>query len=477
MAPAARRRRRLAPLSAQFVGALGVAVVAPMIALAGTATAVTARPIAAAASPDVAEGSPSGDPTAEPTADPSPTGPAVDPTPTEPPPTEPAPTQSPATEPSTPEPPVGSPPIGPQPTQARPPTPGSPLPTTQRPGQQAPTKPGQPQLGVFVSTSDVALTNAYWNRRATFVELRVTIQNTGDVAERVRLGYALPPGVTDAGTHGCYSAGRRSYECAAWTAEAGARWSTRLKLRIASDAWKAMPLSGSVRVTATAPSHPDAGEVGDDQGFAVLFPAGPPVPGMTLSATEVAFDRSGQATSLQVRLGNTGKTDATGSVEVILPAGVTVPTPPAGCRTTAAGHTTCDVGRIRAGRSALVRLPVSATAEAQRMTPLAGAVVGIMKPRAGGVKRMQLSFRITAAAGMSTPPPADVGATGAGAGAATGRRPAAGAGSDVRHLALTLIGVSMLLVVLALALAITSLRRRLRDEPLPPAAPAAAPID
>jgi hypothetical protein len=482
MASAARRRQRFVPVYAQVVGALVAAAAVPTLALAGTATPVTANPITSAASPDgtgtSAPGDPTGDPTPnEPTASPTPTDP-VDPTPTEPPPTEPPATQSPTTEPPSTEPPVGSPPIGPtQSSPVRPPGPSLPLPTIQRPGQQAPTKPGQPRLGVFVSTSDVALTSTYWNRPASFVELRVTVENTGDVAERVRLRYTLPLGVTDAGTRGCYRTGNRSYECAAWTADAGARWSTRLKLRIAGDAWKAMPLNGSVQVTATAPGHPDAGEVGDDQGFAVLFPAGPPVAGMTLSATEVVFDLSGQPTSLEVRLGNTGKIDATGSVEVILPPGLTVPTPPEGCRASGDRHTTCYVGRIRAGRSALVRLPVSATAEAQRMAPLAGAVVGIMKPRAGGVKRMQLSFRITAAAAMSTPPPADATATGSDRGVAAGGRAAAGAGSDVRRLAITLIGVSMLLVLLALALAVTSLRRRLGEEPAPPTAPAAAPVD
>ena len=59
-----------------------------------------------------------------------------------------------------------------------------------------------------------------------------------------------------------------------------------------------MPLSGSVQVIADAPGVP--GEATDDQGFAVLFPPGPPVPGITLAADEVAFDISGAASTLTV---------------------------------------------------------------------------------------------------------------------------------------------------------------------------------
>ncbi|HEX7745544.1 MAG TPA: hypothetical protein VF462_09820 [Micromonosporaceae bacterium] len=199
-----------------------------------------------------------------------------------------------------------------------------------------------------MSTGDVALTSTYWHQAATVVDLWITVENTGQITERVGLRYTLPSGVTDVGTPGCGSAGPDSYACAAWTAHAGARWSTRLKLRIAGDAWKAMPLRGSVQVTATAAGHPGAGEVADDHGFAVLFPAGSPPGGITVTGT------------------------------------------------------------------------------------------------AGGL-------------------------------AAVGR--SAGGTTDVRHLALTLIGVSTLLILLALTLAVTSLRRRLSEDPLPPAAPAAAPVD
>ena len=57
-----------------------------------------------------------------------------------------------------------------------------------------------------------------------------------------------------------------------------------------------MPLSGSVRVIADRAGGGRGG--GDDEGFAVLFPPGPPVPGIALAADEVAFDISGGPSTL-----------------------------------------------------------------------------------------------------------------------------------------------------------------------------------
>ncbi|MFD0787328.1 hypothetical protein ACFQZ8_25785, partial [Micromonospora azadirachtae] len=66
----------------------------------------------------------------------------------------------------------------------------------------------------------------------------------------------------------------------------------------------------------------DLCEAGDDEGFAVLFPPGPPAAGIALEAGEVTFDISGTATDLAVRLTNTGTADATGRTDVLLPAAV-----------------------------------------------------------------------------------------------------------------------------------------------------------
>ncbi|WCN82157.1 hypothetical protein [Micromonospora sp. LH3U1] len=348
-------------------------------------------------------------------------------------------------------------PVPPVPTvpPVRPPAPGSAAP------------PANP-LGVQVTTQDVTLAEAYWNTASTATTLQVTVNNTGTTAQRIRLSYTLPAGLTDAGTKGCTAAGGGAYRCGAWTAEAGVRFSTLLRLRVAGTAWKQMPLAGSVQVIADAPGVP--GEATDDQGFAVLFPPGPPVPGIALAADEVAFDISGAASAFTLRLGNTGTVDAAGQVEVVLPAGVTIPTPPPGCVAVDPTRTRCDAGLVLAGRSAELRLPVEATPQAQREAPLSGAVIGQLDPRSGPTRRVQMSFRITAAAALATPvvsPPAPTGSQGVlPAGASNGD----GGMTSVQRTAIILIAVSVLLVALALTLATTSLRRRLTG-PVPKPAP------
>ncbi|MCG5434740.1 hypothetical protein, partial [Micromonospora foliorum] len=352
-----------------------------------------------------------------------------------------------------------------------PPAPPTPLAPPVRPPAPGSAAPPQSPLGVQVTTGDVTLTETYWNTASAAATLQVTVHNTGTTAERIRLSYTLPAGLTDAGTKGCAAAGGGAYRCGAWSAGAGVRFSTVLRLRVAGTAWKQMPLSGSVQVIADAPGVP--GEASDDQGFAVLFPPGPPVPGITLAADEVAFDISGSPSTVTVRLGNTGTVDAAGRVEVVLPAGVTVPTPPLGCVAVDPTRTRCDAGMVLAGTTAEVQLPVEATPQAQREAPLSGAVIGQLDPRSGPTRRVQMSFRITAAAALATPvvsPPAPTGSQGVlPAGAANDD----GGMTSVQRTAVILITVSTLLVVLALTLAMTSLRRRFGGPPPEPAPTAA----
>ncbi|WP_165947193.1 hypothetical protein, partial [Micromonospora sp. 15K316] len=352
-------------------------------------------------------------------------------------------------------------------------------PTTAAPTSAAPTRPPRPPvqpsathsapaahpLGVRVGTGDVALTAGYWNARSTVTTLRVTVTNTGTATARVALSYRLPTGLTDAGTAGCAPTGGGGYRCGEWTAPPGARFSSLIRLRVAGDAWRRMPLGGSVAVTASAPGAP--GTAGDDEGFAVLFPPGPPAAGIALDADEVTFDITGTVADLAVRLANTGSVDATGRFDVLLPAGVSVPTPPAGCVPLEETRTRCDLGAIRAGHRVELRLPVDATPAAQRDAPLAGAVIARLAPAGGGARQVQMSFRISAAVALATPvavpaPTGSQGVLGAGAGA-----PVAPAGSPVERIAIVLVVVSALLVALALWLALAVLRRR----PTGPAAP------
>jgi hypothetical protein len=278
--------------------------------------------------------------------------------------------------------------------------------------------------------------------------------------------------VTDAGTPGCAATGDGGHRCGAWTAAPGTRFSSLIRVRVTGAAWRQMPLAGTVSVTATASG--ETGAARDDEGFAVLFPPGPPVPGIALEAAEVALDISGGPSALEVRLGNTGTVDADGLVEVTLPDGVTVSTPPAGCAESTDRRTRCLLGPVPAGRAAVLRLPVVATPEAQRQAPLAGAVAGQLDPRSGTSRRVQMSFRITAAdslAGAVAGVPQPTGSQGVLGGSVTRAHPADGL-SAAQRTAIVLIVVSGLLVVLALTLATTSLRRRLA---VPPGGAAGAP--
>ncbi|SCL26676.1 hypothetical protein GA0070616_3354 [Micromonospora nigra] len=403
--------------------------------------------------------------------------------------TEPAtePDETPSTEPTEPDPvPTTAPPTVEPPAETTPPasttapvptaTPGVPTPTSAAPTRTTPpalpppptrtTAPQEVAVGVRVTTEDVTLPAAYWNAPSTVARLRVTVTNTGAATAGVRLAYTLPAGLTDAGTKGCTATGGGEHRCGEWSAAPGARFSALLRVRVDGDAWRQMPLGGTVRVTATAPGT--GATAGDDEGFAVLFPPGPPVPGIALRADEVTFDISGTTSGLTVRLGNTGTVDAAGRVEIVLPAGVSVPAPPPGC-TTADDRTRCDLGTVPAGRSAELRLPVTATPEAQRAAPLAGGVVGRLDPRAGPSRQVQMTFRITAAAALATPvvsPPAPTGSQGV---LAVARQDPGGGGlTSTQRTAAALIGVSILLVVLALALATTSLRRRSAPAPIGP---------
>ncbi|MEU5722846.1 hypothetical protein ABZ783_13595 [Micromonospora sp. NPDC047738] len=439
-------------LAAGLAAALGVA---PGWA---TASPTAAGVVRAATDPATEPGS--GAPTGEPTT------------------TEPAPTTAPPTESA---PPGTTPPAptstGPAPTST---APGKPPPTTTAPTTTAPAPPpaappGQPagaRLGVRVTTEDVTVTSAYWNADRTVTTLRVTVTNTGGSTARIRLGYTLPAGLTDVGTAGCAPAGGGRYRCGEWTTPPGARFRSAIRVRVAGTAWRSMPLAGSVRVTATAPGV--RGSATDDEGFAVLFPPGPPAPGIALRAEEVLLDDSGGPTTLAVRLGNTGRVDAAGQVDVVLPDGVTPAGPPTGCTAVTHGRTRCDLGTVPAGRTVTLRLPVAATPEARRRAPLSGAVAGRLEPRSGRDRQVQMSFRITSAAAPASPVVDTRGSQGE-----LDHAGRAGGGDDASPVrtAVVLIAASGLVVVLALVLATASLRRRTSGGPAAAAATRSDPPD
>ncbi len=394
-----------------------------------------------------------------------PESPTPEPTPSEPPPpTTPAPTPSastPSTAPSTPRPAPSTswtvlPPPGPQP-----------------PGQAEPDRPGAPRRGVVVTTGDVELGPDYWNQPSRPASLAITVTNTGSVNERIRLIYTLPAGVSDDGTPGCSPAGDGSYACTPWQTRAGSAFGATLSLRVDGQAWRQLPLNGSVRVeTATG----DRSVVSDEEGFAILLPSGPPAADLALKADEVTFDVTGLSAGLNVRLANLGEVDGDGVVEILLPDGLSVPELPAGCTAVEELHTRCDLGVIPAGGSAALHLPMDATVEAQRAAPLSGGVVGILTGRHNPPRQVQMSFRISAAAAAATPgaDPAPTGSQGVLPGAAVpAETDNAGRAPDV---ALLLIAAGVTAAVVALVVLMLLRRRRppagtgIEARPTPPAA-------
>ena len=127
-----------------------------------------------------------------------------------------------------------------------------------------------------------------------------------------------------------------------------------------------MPLSGSVAGHAAAPAGPARHEH-DNQGFAVLFPPGPPVAGISLAAAEVDFDIADQPRPPSTSSWATPATvAAAGRIEV---------------HPARRGDRRRPAGRLRGGRpsapaassagaaratTASITLPLMATIEAQR---------------------------------------------------------------------------------------------------------------
>ena len=271
-------RRSLARRTPALVGAVLAAGLAVVL---GVTPGLAAAPAVTRAVTDPTDvRTPGGDPTDE-------TTPPVEPTATGPAPTGAPPTLPPDPEPTTPAPePTGTTPetTAPAPTATSAPTatptPKPPLPSrSARPPGPNPDQPGGDRVGVQVTTGDITLDDRYWRDPSTVATLRVTVTNTGLVPERLRLEYRLPAGLTDAGTPGCAAAGD-GWQCGEWTTAPGDRFTGLIRVRVGGTAWRQMPLSGAVRVTATGPDAGDTAQ--DNEGFAVLFPPGPPVPGILL---------------------------------------------------------------------------------------------------------------------------------------------------------------------------------------------------
>ena len=112
--------------------------------------------------------------------------------------------------------------------------------------------------------------------RSTATELRVTVTNTGEVPQLVRLRYTLPAG-RDRRRHPRLLGGRRAERTGAAPGSPAGRRSSA-----PGSGSRSTPTPGSgchwpVPYRSAPPTRPDPGSaaVTDDEGFAVLFPPGP----------------------------------------------------------------------------------------------------------------------------------------------------------------------------------------------------------
>ncbi|MBO0869589.1 MAG: hypothetical protein J2P15_13585, partial [Micromonosporaceae bacterium] len=298
-------------------------------------------------------------------------------------------------------------PPSPTPTELPPvsPTPAPPPPPAPPPVQAT----GAPVLRLVVATGAAVLDASYWTGR-TATSLTITVANNGNVAARVRLRTTAPAGVT-------LSAGGCGDSCDL-TVGPGRRQSVRVNLSVSPQAWRRAPLTGGVSFSASAAG---VRPVGGDTNWDVVFPPGPPTPGISLQVGTVALGAEPEAPGrLTVRVGNTGHRRASVTVTVLVPQGVSFAAPPAGCVQHPEARPLamdCALGRVPPGGTGTLTVGLLVDGRARADSPLAGLVRVVLTPDGRAPIRTQGSYLIVASgagvsagnpAGASGPPTASV---------------------------------------------------------------------
>jgi hypothetical protein len=281
--------------------------------------------------------------------------------------------------------------------------PTDPPPTpTDLPATTEPPPPPPPVPGVKVDAADLTLSPSYWQGPGTRGTVVVRVTNTGDSPESVTLTYTLPPGVHDAGT---------PCPCTA-TLKAGDVWTVDVLLAVDPDAWRRAPLAGIAVAVATVVSRPDLG-ARDQDGYSIVLPPGPPVPGVLLVASDIFLPSIAPArqetAALRVKLANTGSVPVSAAIELITPDGVTIASFPPGClsHTRVAAHRDrCELGRLDPGTDRTLAFNLSISALARGEAPISGAVHGYVTPSGQDTVEVQMGYRIIvpAPAGQSPVP-------------------------------------------------------------------------
>ncbi len=348
-------------------------------------------------------------------------------------------------------------------------------PTLDSPTPGPPGNPGGPQIGISVSAGNAVLTDRYWSG-VTTTSLKLTAMNVGSATTSVVFTISMPAGVHGSCPQGCQV-----------SLAPGETKSIKATLQVAPDAWKSAPLTGGLTFTATAPGA--ASRTGQAT-WGVVFPPGPPTPGLQLHVSNVQLEpQPASVSSLRVQVINTGKVPAPGALTVVAPNGVSLGTLPAGCVRSKSTTAVCNAGTVDVGKPWEVRVPLVVPDRVRADAPLVGLVRALLSPSGQTPLQTQASYQIFAAAGQTG---VTVGTS------AQHSPPAGGAGLDLHDRAarfpLTrpavvwpIIGGSLLLLAVATVGILLTLRRR-REEalvagelaaaaPAEPVAEAPAPTD
>ncbi|MGI5247050.1 hypothetical protein [Dactylosporangium sp. CA-139066] len=352
-----------------------------------------------------------------------------------------------------------------QPTQAPPTTTEAPPPP---PTTTPAAPPPQPVHRFKMTVSTVSLGDGYWQGDGS-AELVISVKNTGENVGRDTITgyYAFPSGsqATGAyGTGGCrVDNGALSFSCPLAEQALG---QIVIKVNVDPGAWKTITAG---QVTAAI------GPLVRTAPISFAFTT-PPTPGIDLGTTEPqlpgASSPKDESTQLSVRLRNTGTTKAAGALEVVTPPGVDLVGFPAACRShrrISAERDRCELGDIAAGKEVVAVFGLNVSAAARAELPLTGTVHAYLTPIGRDAVETRFDFKITApplagadaplptSAPVSPPPPS--------IGELNLRKQA----NDSHQLSsLPYIGGIVGLAAIVGALVVFSLRRRGRDEDLPP---------
>lgn len=341
------------------------------------------------------------------------------------------------------------------------------------PAPPPPTGTADPVAGVRLQASDLTLGDGYWRGTATGGDVTIAVTNTASpaVAEDVMLTFTLPAGVSQAraaSTAGC-AGGGRSYSCGLGP---GGSASVVLHLAVDAGAWRSAPLHGTAVAQAAIAGRPDLPVGTAHAGYTVILPPGPPVPGVRLSAADLAVGPADRERGrLSVRLANLGAVWTSGALELVTPEGVDVVGFPSDCtshRRVGGGRDRCELGRLDPGVERVLVFTVAVSAEALAQAPLTGAVHAFLTPEGQDTVIVQAAYRIVPA---GSPAVSGTTPSAAGGGGRANHPVPPIADSLISHQlsAGSLIGGLVTLVALAGALFVLSLRRRMRDaEPVPP---------